>query len=280
MRHAYVFERLRTNYGSMSPSYRRIAEYIAENYAEVAFMAASQVATECETHESMVVKFAVSLGYSGYSEMLRDVQQAAKGRIDPTRHEEKDSDYLRYHATLLSVEKSLRWAAERPQPDSFARLVEAASAAARIHVLGFHTDALFVNMITFYLDFLGYKVAPITDSGVGMYHRLGKIRSGDLLVAVSFPPYLSRVREALQIAAERGATTAIFTDRDASPVARLAELVVPVDLADDRPIVQRTVVTTLIGAWVTSLAIKDRERTLASIEQLDQLLAQAEIVLP
>lgn len=276
----HLFEVLRTTYGSMSPAYRRIAEYIAENYAEVAFMAASQVAAACETHESMVVKFAASLGYSGYSEMLRDVRRATKGRIDPTRYGEKDAEYLRFHSTLLSVEEALRRAGERPVPEAFEGLVEAASCATHMYVLGFHTDALFVDMISFYLDFLGYKVTRITDSGVGMYHRLRKIGQGDLLVAVSFPPHLSRVCEALQIAADRGAKRAIFTDRSDCLAASLAQLVISLDLPDDQPIVQRTVVTSLIGAWVTSLAVRDRERTLASVEQLDELLAQAEIVIP
>lgn len=274
-----ILERLRTSYGSMSPAYRRMAEYIAENYAEVAFMSASQVAAQCQTHESVVVKFAVSLGFSGYPEMLRDIQEATISSMEPPLSRKEGTDFHRFHSLLTSVESALRNARDREDLAQFARLVEAARAAPRVFIVGFHTDAATVHLTAFYLDLVGYRVTSITDSGAGLFERLRKVAMNDLVVAISLPPHLKRVREALEIAQRLGAVTAVFTDSPASPVAAAANLVIAANLADDRPVAQRTVLTSLINAWVTALALQDRERALASMEELDQLLLQAEIVI-
>src|SRR5690606_21344617 len=111
-----ILDRLRLSYEAMSPTNRRLAEFIAENYAEVAFMSASQLAHACDTHESAVVKFAVSLGYEGYPDMLRDIQTAAKGFMEPNAREEDDSNplFARYRSLLLAGSERLRDAMAAP----------------------------------------------------------------------------------------------------------------------------------------------------------------------
>ena len=60
---------------TFSKGQRRIASYITESYDKAAFMTASRLGTMVGVSESTVVRFAVELGYDGYPEMQKALQE-------------------------------------------------------------------------------------------------------------------------------------------------------------------------------------------------------------
>lgn len=277
-----IFERLRLNAPQMSPTFRRIAEFIARHYADVAFMPASQLAAECDTHESAVVKFAVSLGYSGYPEMLREIQRATKGTMEPAAEddEEVDPDFARYRASILASAEALARARQQGLAAPFKALVEAARQANRTYVVGVNGQASLALQVNFQLDALGYRVTTVTDGGIGLFKKLRGVDEGDLLIAFSYPPYLRPIRQAVELAAGRKAVTAVVTDRADAPVAEAATLVLATG-SDDTPLrLHLTCATALIGALGVALALSDRERALASVKALDDLLGRFHVHTP
>ena len=56
-------------YDQMSKTYQRIAEYLTQNPNEVAVQSVNSIASHCEIHASSFVRFAQSLGYSGFKDL-------------------------------------------------------------------------------------------------------------------------------------------------------------------------------------------------------------------
>ena len=60
---------------------RAVADYICEHPDMAAFMTAELLARAAGVSESTVVRFALELGFSGYPDMRRAVQQLLRSRI-------------------------------------------------------------------------------------------------------------------------------------------------------------------------------------------------------
>ena len=70
-----VLQMIQSERGAFSKGQRRIAQYILENYDKAAFMTAAKLGKAAQVSESTVVRFAAQLGYDGYPEMQKALQE-------------------------------------------------------------------------------------------------------------------------------------------------------------------------------------------------------------
>ena len=70
-----LIQRLNHSGKKLSKSHRRIAECIVTHYDKVVFMTASKLGEYVGVSESTVVRFAAALGYSGYPQLQKALQE-------------------------------------------------------------------------------------------------------------------------------------------------------------------------------------------------------------
>ena len=73
-----MIERLNHSGKRLSKGHRRIAQYIVDHYDKAVFMTASRLGESVGVSESTVVRFATALGYEGYPQLQRALQELAK----------------------------------------------------------------------------------------------------------------------------------------------------------------------------------------------------------
>lgn len=111
--------RIRERMKSFSKGQRRIAAYIEEHFDTVAFMTASRLGAAVGVSESTVVRFATELGYSGYAELQRAMQDMIRNRLNSVQ---------RLEFTISSVPyKELLGAAMNQDIDMLRRTLESIS---------------------------------------------------------------------------------------------------------------------------------------------------------
>ena len=76
-----VLQAIRGRMESFSRGQKRIADYILMNYDKAAFMTAGHLGRKAQVSESTVVRFASQLGYEGYPNMQRALQELVRGRL-------------------------------------------------------------------------------------------------------------------------------------------------------------------------------------------------------
>ena len=59
----------------------RFARYIIENYDKAAFMTASKLGNTVGVSESTVVRFATEVGFEGYPQLQRALQELIRNRL-------------------------------------------------------------------------------------------------------------------------------------------------------------------------------------------------------
>ena len=70
-----LLNRINKNYSKMSKGQKLLANYIADNYEKAVFYTAAKMGEIVGVSESTVVRFAMSLGYKGYPEFQKALEE-------------------------------------------------------------------------------------------------------------------------------------------------------------------------------------------------------------
>lgn len=210
---------------TFSKGQRRISQYIVEAYDKAAFMTASKLGKTVGVSESTVVRFAVELGYNGYPEMQKAMQEMVMNRLTSVQRMEIANDRIGKEDVLTKVLQAdadkIRQTSETISRDHFNAAVEALVRARRIYVLGVRSSATLARFAGYYMNYMFDNVHVITASGPGeMFERLVGVTAEDVVLAFSFPRYSSATIKAAQYCRNIGATVVGVTNSALSPLAQ------------------------------------------------------------
>ena len=76
-----VLDRIREQYKGMSKGHKKIASFILEHYDQAVFMTAARLGDALRISESTVVRFAAGIGYRGYPEFQRALEECVQNKL-------------------------------------------------------------------------------------------------------------------------------------------------------------------------------------------------------
>ncbi len=221
---AEISERL----SSFSKGQRRIADAILNSYEKVAYMTAAKLGEFCEVSESTVVRFANELGYAGYPEMQRAVQELVRTKLTPNQRIEVTNRRLGDRDVLENVlsadAERIKYTLEHIDKDTFKNAVYSLLNAKSIYIFGARSSASLAYFLSYNLELIFDHVKFLQPSSAGeVFEQILSIEKGDVLFAISFPRYSKKVVDAVRYAHEEGATVIALTDSPISPLSEYAD---------------------------------------------------------
>lgn len=261
---------------TFSKGQRRIAAYITESYDKAAFMTASRLGKTVGVSESTVVRFAVELGFDGYPEMQKSMQEMVMNRLTAVQRIGVANDRIGNQDILMKVlqadAEKIRQTAETVNHDSFKTAVDKILVARRIYVIGVRSVAPLANFAGYYLNYMFEDVRVITVSGAGeMFENLVGISPDDVVVAFSFPRYSSATLKAAQYCREIGATVIGITNSTLSPLAQNSDYVL-IAKSDMVSLVDSLVAPlSVVNALLVALASAREQEVQKSLETLERV---------
>src|SRR2546423_10779630 len=81
-----IIEQLRHQYGRLTQSQKRIAEYIVEHSQAVAFSTVDQMAAQLDVNPSTIVRFTYRLGLNGFPDLQERMLELVRGQPSRTGH--------------------------------------------------------------------------------------------------------------------------------------------------------------------------------------------------
>ena len=222
-----VLSLIKMHTDAFSKRQRAIAGFIMANYDKAAFMTASRLGKAINVSESTVVRFAAELGYDGYPDMQRALQEMIRNKLTSVQRIEVSNDRLGSHDVLSAVMQSdmekIRMSLDAVDRDSFDRAVEEIVNAKHIYILGLRSSTAIAGFLGFYLNLLFENVVLVHTTAVSeMFEQVLRIGPGDVMIGISFPRYSSRTVKVMQFASDRGADVLAITDSEASPLFSIA----------------------------------------------------------
>ena len=214
-----VLQTIRAGMDSFSKGQKRIAAFILDNYDRAAFMTAAKLGETASVSESTVVRFAAQLGYDGYPDMQKALQELIRGRLTSIQRIQVSRDQMTGSDILGSVMQrdmnSIR--------EEFERVVDKLLHAKHIYILGVRSSSFLAGYLNFYLHLIFKNVTLVQSSAAGeIYEQLVHIGPGDVLVSISFPRYSKMAIHAVEFACQRGGDVVAVTDSPMSPMYKMA----------------------------------------------------------
>ena len=271
-----ISQRIKKMYPSLSKGHKKIANAVLNEYETVSYMTASRLGNRVGVSESTVVRFAGVLGYEGYSEFQRAVEELAKTkltpnqRIDMTKQRIGKGDIL--EKVMHSDMNKIRYTLDKLDRNAFYKSVDAILAAKTIYIIGARSAAPLARFIAYYFNLMFDNARFInTASTSELFEQVMRIGEGDVMIGVSFPRYSTQTTKAFSFAASNGADTIAITDSYSSPLAQSATHVLMAK-SDMASFVDSLVAPmSLINALIVAIGIKKREEISANFERLEDI---------
>lgn len=211
---------------TFSKGQKRIAQYILDNYDKAAFMTAAKLAQKAQVSESTMVRFAAELGYEGYPQMQKALQQMLRGRLTSIQRIQVSRDQMTDDILGSVMQRdmaSIHTAIEEVDRQEFAKIVDMLLQAKNIYLLGVRSSAYLAGYLHFYFHLIFPNVTLVQPSDTGgTFEQLVRIGEGDVLVGISFPRYSTLAVNAVEFAKSRGAQVIAITDSKMSPLYKAA----------------------------------------------------------
>lgn len=223
-----LFTILQQKAQSFSKGQRLLAKYITESYDKAAFMTASRLGKTVGVSESTVVRFAVELGYDGYPNMQKAMQELVLNRLTSVQRIELTNDRIGKQDVIATVLQSdadkLRQTAELVDKNAFDATITAILNAKNIYILGCRSAAPLASFFGYYLNFMFDNVHIVTASGASeMFEKLFRVDASDVVIGFSFPRYSAATVKGAQYCRTTGATVIGCTDSYLSPLGQYCE---------------------------------------------------------
>ena len=271
-----ILTKIETMMPEFSKGQKAIGRYMLEHYDKAAYLTASKLGAVVRVSESTVVRFANELGFEGYPELQKSLQELIRTKLTSVQRMEITNDRIgdgEVLSKILSgdIEK-IRTTLDRIDPVAFDAAVDAIIDAKHIYISGMRSASLLSGFLGYYFNLMFPDVRTVqATSSSEMFEQLFRIEEGDVFIGISFPRYSKRIIDAIDFAKSKGAVTVALTDSEASPLAQGADhlLIARSDMASfvDSYVAPLSV----INALIVALSKKKKQDVAETFEKLEAI---------
>lgn len=218
-----ILSRISEQYSGMSKSHKVIAGFISEHYDQAVFMTAAKLGETLGISESTVVRFADKIGYAGYPEFQRALEECVKGKLSSIQKMDAKYGKSTQSEVLTSVLtadiEKLQDTIDNLDPAAFESAVENILAADTIYIMGLRSNEPLAEFLHFYLNMIRGGVVLLKTTSVSeTFEQMIRINEKDCFIGISFPRYSMRTLKAMEFASDRNAKVIAVTDSTHSPM--------------------------------------------------------------
>ena len=274
--------RIEEKYRDLSKGQKRVAEYVLDNYDKAVFLTAARLGEVVGVSESTVVRFATQLGYKGYPEFQKALEELVRNRLNSIQRMKVTYGRISQSQILETVLQSdiekIKQTLNGIDHSAFNQAIDTILNARKIYVLGIRSCAPLAAFMSFYLNLLCDNVIAVnTNSSSEIFEQLIRIGEEDVIIGISFPRYSQRTLKALEFASKRKAKIITLTDRAHSPINIYSScnLIARSDMAS---IVDSLVAPlSVVNALIVALCMKKQEEVIGTLETLEQIWGEYQV---
>ena len=271
-----LLHRINHNYSSMSKGQKLLATYITDNYDKAVFLTAAKMGVIVGVSESTVVRFAMSLGYKGYPEFQKALEELVRNKLNSVQRMEVTYGRISQSKILETVLQSdadkLKTTLEKIDHNAFELAVDTILSAKNIYIVGIRSCAPLASFLSFYLTLMFDNVRLLhTNSSSEIFEQMVRIDEDDVIIGISFPRYSMRTLKALEFANNRSAKVITITDSIHSPMNLYSSCNLIAD-SDMASIVDSLVAPlSVINALIVALCMKKQKEVAKTLTTLEEI---------
>lgn len=271
-----LLKKIEDSYKTFSKGQKRIANYVCDNYDKAVNLTAARLGSIVGVSESTVVRFATELGFKGYPQFQKALEEIVKNRLNSIQRMTLTNDRVDEADVLESVlhgdYENIKQTLEGIRKDEFNRAVATISGADQIYIVGGRSSEVLARFFYYYLNYIFDNVKMVSSNSLAEsledVHRIGE---QDVIIGISFPRYSMDTVRIMEYSRKRGAMAIALTDSAASPMVEYAQcnLFAQSNMAS----IADSLVAPLsvINALITALSLKNKEKVVETMSTLETI---------
>lgn len=280
-----IVSRMQRVLRSLSPAERLVAEIVASDYEAATRMTIADLAQRADVSQPTVTRFCRSVGCSSFAEFkisLATTLTVAAAYLKSDRVFDDDVGHLA-QSIMLRAAGAVRECLDQLDTAIVEQAIDRMASSRRIDLYGQGGgSASMVEDMKLRLFRLGIPVAAYVD---GHQQRMSAatLQPGDAAFAISNSGRSKPVVEAIEIARSFGAVTVALT-RPGTPLARAAELVIPMEIEEGPnvlvPTPSRYAHLAVIDTLAAGIAMRMGSQARESLRRVRYTVARIGIAIP
>jgi len=269
---------IRVRYRDLPSNQRKIADYLLHNIPEAPFLSVIDLEKRSGTSRATVVRFARSLGFSGFlelrSRLLEGLQSQMSGGEElrlPSARSDRGTLALVAEQDVRNIDQTVRNLDRRTFAEVGAMLVK----ASRVYSAGLGISSLLAGTLAYLLNQVAVRASSFVHGSATFVEQLVALSPHDVLVVFSFPPYSRETIDLARVASSRKIPVIAITDRLTSPVSFHAVKVLPVRSTNMLFTNSLSAISVVMNALATEIAVRNRDKALRALQQTEKLLRQS-----
>jgi DNA-binding MurR/RpiR family transcriptional regulator len=222
-------ERIKKHYKFLTKNQKPLAERFLAFGHEAAFLTLAQLANQLRTSEATLIRFARSLGYGGYPDLQRELQDAIRQKLSPAKvlqqsiAEKDDRDI--FSEIFETEHDNLCKARETNSKAIIEQAIREIIKARRVGVTGYRSSASMAHLLYMLLSEVR-KNCELLELHMGsLTSQIINYGAKDLLICISLPRYSQQTVANLKYVKKKKCKTIAITDSPISPIGQEADLV-------------------------------------------------------
>ena len=269
-------QRIQKRFQALTDQQKRIAKQFLSTGHEAAFFTISQLARQFKTSESTIVRFARALGYKGYPDLNKDLQDGIRQKLSPPEALEnslargKGGDI--YSKIFEMDQENLRKTRELINNRTIDRAVREIIRARRVGVTGFRSSHPAASLLYLLLSQVRRDCDLLEFTLGSLPNQIINYGMGDVLIAVSLPRYSRQTLATLNYAKKNRCRTIAISDSPIAPIAQSADLVFLLGNQSATYFNSLASAITLINCLVAGVSLKTRN-SLETLKKVNRLIS-------
>ncbi|MCI5621531.1 MAG: MurR/RpiR family transcriptional regulator [Lachnospiraceae bacterium] len=274
--------RINEKYGSLSKGQKLLAAYITDNYDKAVFLTAAKLGQVVGVSESTVVRFAMHLGYKGYPEFQKALEELVRNKLNSIQRMEVAYGRISQSKVLESVlqadQEKIKDTLENLDEQTFQLAVDTILHAKHIYIVGIRSCAPLASFMAFYFNLMFENVILLhTNNSSELFEQMVRINEEDVIIGISFPRYSMRTLKAMEFANNRNAKVITLTDSVHSPM-NLYSSCNLIARSDMVSIVDSLVAPlSVINALIVALCMKKQDEVAKTLETLEEIWGEYQV---
>lgn len=256
----------------LTGSHRRLAEFMARAYQDVAFLSAAELGRRTGVSPATVVRFARILGFNGYPELQEKLQAAMKAEVGGLQRLHRTAAHGSGERSVLGevVETDIRNLQEtlRGMPEgTFREAVHLLVTAPAVHILGLRSSHALALYLAYFLGMIRGNVRCVQPGFGNLPEQLVDVRPGDAVVGITFRSYTRETLEILGTIGQVRPRLLVITDSLVFPLAGKTDVILGVATEHPSFLESSVPALALINALISAVAAAGRPATLERLRR-------------
>lgn len=282
-RYKEIREKIQGRFDSLPKNQRKVADFVIDNFDNIPFVDVHEVSRLVGVSVASVIRFAQSVGFTGFSE-LRDAvsdslkKHLKKKEIFPLFDKSNLKNDLLTSVANMDV-KNINDTLSIIDREVFNLVIEKIVESNRVYTAGLGISYLLAEILSYQLTQVGVDASVLKHTHTLFHEQILYINENDLLICFSFPPYSKETVDVARFAKQNGIKVISITNKSTAPIAAFSKAVLTVKSENMLFTNSFAAISVIINAIATACAVKNKTKAKKVLKESEKIMIEQDQVI-